>query len=317
MPAVSTFQNVWRHAWFLLAAFALPTPAVAATDSWPVALRRAIQRTATVEWRLRTAAARTCPAMAAGTGLVLDSLDAYDEDDRAMVSRLLWLADSVQVAAVAEGSPADVAGIRPGDAIVALDGRPLVTAGAQALDTPDGRPAALQEMDALARLIPDAPVAVTLRSARTGAGAAERTVQLVPQRTCAARVFVSTKNTLQAYTDGVTVIVTARLVDFTASDDELAILLGHEMGHILAHDVQGDTSARRMEDRADIVGADLAACAGYDAKAAAPFWQRYEKTSLLHFIDIRTVSPGRERVRNVRNRPFPPHCPIKGIPPVQ
>jgi len=107
----------------LLAAITTTSPLSAALEKpWPVVLRMAMQRVANVEWRLLKAAGDTCPTKAAAYGIVFDSLDAYAESDRAMVARALNASDLPQVAAVAKGSPAELAGIVVGDDLVAIDG---------------------------------------------------------------------------------------------------------------------------------------------------------------------------------------------------
>lgn len=304
LPA--TFNVRFVFAFLCLAGAA---PAVAQTESWPLALRNAMQRTATVEWRLHEAAGQSCPTMSAATGLVLDSLDSYNEADRAMIARSLELSDALQVAAIAGDSPAARAGIRVGDDLLAVNDAPILSGTGG-----DTRPWALDATQALAALPPGQPMRLTLRR-----GGATFTVPVIPESRCASRIFVDTKNALDAYTDGADIIITARMVDFTGSDDELAILAGHELGHVIARDGEesGIGERRRMEDRADVVGADLAACAGYDTKAAAPFWRRFEKTRILRFVAIRLQSSGQARVRNVQARAFPQACPITGVPPLR
>jgi len=299
-----------RPAVVFVCAVALSVPqALAQDESWPRALRHAMQRTADIEWRLHVAAGQTCPAMAAATGIILDSRDSYGERDQAMIGQILGLSDALQVAAVAKDSPAARAGIAAGDDLLSVDGAPLKFTAVK-----DESPRALDAMEGLARLSPGKPVIMVLRRDNK-----MFTVKVVPTSQCASRIFVDAKNAIDAYTDGSNIIITARMVDFTQSADELAILAGHELGHIIARDGEERSigERRRMEDRADLVGADLAACAGYDTKAAAPFWRRFEKTQVLRFISIRLQSSGQARVRNVKAQPFPPACPITHVPPLQ
>ena len=73
---------------------------------------------------------------------------------------------------------------------------------------------------------------------------------------------------------------------FAASDDELALVAGHELGHIIHRDGKATSLAdrRNMEDRADEAGAHLAKCAGYDVTAALGFWDRYANRRKLSFL---------------------------------
>lgn len=254
--------------------------------------------------------------MAADTGLVLDSLDSYATSDRALAIASLGMSNLVQVAAVASGSPAAKAGILAGDGVVSVndgDITALIGSDAQVADKAT-RTRALAAMAGLARLPAGEPARITLSR-----GERHFTVTLVPQNLCSSRFFVSTANELNAYSDGIDVVITARLVDFTQTADELALLAGHELAHAVARDdrASGVPERRAMEDRADALGTDLAACAGYDTKGAASFWQRWDKPSVLDFLSDGTHSPGRERTIAVQQRAFPAACPITGAPPLQ
>lgn len=287
----------------------------ASTPSWPQALRRVTQRVADVEWRLHGAAGQSCPTMAAASGLVFDSLDSYARSDRMMVQASLGLSNLVQVAALAPGSPAERAGIKLGDEIISVNGSDITAVPETGSDSDKSRPVprtvALRATAALARLPASKSARILLRRAGSPIS-----VTLTPQTRCASRIFVSTKNELSAYSDGVNIVITARLVDFTQSDDELALLAGHELGHAIAHDdtASGINQRRRMEDRADLLGADLAACAGYDTKMAASFWGRWSKSSILGFLPTGTHGSGKGRTAAILRRPMPQTCPIAGAP---
>ena len=98
---------------------------------------------------------------------------------------------------------------------------------------------------------------------------------------------------VNAFANGRYVVMTTAMLDFLRSDDELAVVLGHELSHnILRHpallDEQGvpkkglmrsfGKNASRVwktEAEADRFGIRLMAAAGYDVQAAIPFWRRY------------------------------------------
>ena len=297
----------------LVAVITTSSPLSAALEKpWPVVLRIAMQRVANVEWRLLKAAGDTCPTTAAAYGIVFDSLDAYAESDRAMVARILNASDLPQVAAVAKGSTADLAGIMAGDDLVAING--VAVDVALQGRSPAGDTLALRVGSALASLPASKPIRMTIRREK-----ALIDISLTPTPLCGSRIYVTTENWLNAYTDGANIAIPARMVNFTLSDDELAILAGHEIGHIIARDdkISGASKKRRVEDRADIVGADLAACAGFDTKSAAPFWRRLERNRSWHFLVGKTQSSGNARTQNVLDRPFPAQCPISEVPPLR
>lgn len=300
-----------------LAETAPPRPAPASdagpAQPWPIALRHVMQRVADVEWRLHEAAGQSCSKMGAATGIVPDSLDSYEDASQAEIARILNMDARVQVAAVAKGSPAAAAGIAPGDTIIAIDGQAFPPPQPASGKSGKNDSTALRATAALAALPTDRPVRITL-----GRGESTFTASLAAPRRCAARIYVDTANSLKAYSDGVDVVLTARIVDFTRSDDELAVIAGHELGHTIARDGAGGDGKgwrRGMEDRADAVGTDLAACAGYDAKTGAQVWPRWQSTFALGFLGFQQ-SPGKVRLRRAQERPFPAACPITGAPPL-
>lgn len=240
-------------------------------DRWPLELRTQMLRLAEVDWRLRVAAVARCPRQSSGTGLWIDHARAYALTDRALVQRLLRLGERPQIAAVAEGSPAARAGIRPGDELVAIGSVTLADTLEQSAD-----PAlfAEQVMDHLAALPPQRPATLELRRG----GTSLRKI-VVPLPICAARTLLETHRSLAAYSDRRDLAVTSALIAFTANDDELALIVGHELAHVVLH---GDTDFSgskplSMEQEADRLGAELAHCAGYDTALGAAFWPRYRQ----------------------------------------
>jgi predicted Zn-dependent protease len=86
--------------------------------------------------------------------------------------------------------------------------------------------------------------------------------------------------------------MTTAVLDFTRNDDEIAVVVGHELAHnILNHPSRLNSEkvprgflrgigrnadkVRATEEEADALGIRLVRAAGYDASAAIPFWRRY------------------------------------------
>ena len=106
---------------------------------------------------------------------------------------------------------------------------------------------------------------------------------------------------VNAFTAGGKVFVTKGMMEFVENDDELAVVLGHEiyhneLGHIreklqkhaVANDLFGDfdfipiladqilltSFNQKNEVECDLHGLDLAVAAGYDGCVLSPFWER-------------------------------------------
>jgi len=204
------------------------------------------------------------------------------------------MGESLQVTGVLGGSGAAQAGLRRGDR--------LLTAGGKKL--PTGPNASTTAGSVFGPLLAASP-SLALGIEREG-DARKLTVPVT--RACGFGIELGNADNVNAYNDGMRVMVTRGMLGFVRSDDELAFLLATGMAHsLLGHPasqryagtvgsiidnlikVQPDTSMligsggiKAMSAEADIA-ADrlalyLAARAGYDVDAAAPFWQRLAKT---------------------------------------
>jgi predicted Zn-dependent protease len=128
--------------------------------------------------------------------------------------------------------------------------------------------------------------AVRLRLSGPGG---ERTVTFSAQTGCPSIVELVTGPELNAWADGVRVMVSEGLVRRSASDDDLALVIGHEMAHNLLHHRQrlaaegvlasrllplteaGTAAMRETEEEADALAVRLAANASYDLSGAVSF----------------------------------------------
>lgn len=175
----------------------------------------------------------------------------------------------VAVFAVAKNGPAAKAGLRPGDTITSVNGQTIpALAGAMSIY------AAKIE----AALAQGGPLLVGYT--REG----ERHVaRIAPAPACDYRVVFSNAPMVNAATDGRSVTVMRGLVNFLARDDELALVVGHELGHnVLGHFQRGralghqagpfsagaQASMRQFEREADHIGLYFVALAGYDMETA-------------------------------------------------
>ncbi len=185
------------------------------------------------------------------------------------VARQQRLDHSVTVFAVAKNGPAAKAGLRPGDTITAVNGESIpALAGAMSIY------AARMET----ALADGGPVLV----AYTREGE-RRVARIQPAQACDYRIVFSNSPMVNAATDGRSVTVMRGLVNFLSRDEELALVVGHELGHnVLGHFQRGrmlghqagpfsagaQSSMREFEREADHVGLYFVALAGYDMESA-------------------------------------------------
>ncbi len=71
--------------------------------------------------------------------------------------------------------------------------------------------------------------------------------------------------TINAWTDGLNITITTGILKVMENEDELAMVLGHEMAHYINHDVNhDDLDSRNVEAHADKLGAFIMMRAGFD-----------------------------------------------------
>lgn len=98
---------------------------------------------------------------------------------------------------------------------------------------------------------------------------------------------IDKSSTINAYATVGGITIFQGMIDFTKSDDEIALVLGHEIAHVLSHDMTADISDEewlgkyqisQMEARADKLGAVYIIKAGYDVCKARDMWLRLVKS---------------------------------------
>jgi membrane-associated protease RseP (regulator of RpoE activity) len=241
------------------------------------------QRVARVAQRLSEANVELCPAVRQSAGWALHSASQYSNELRPLVqSRFGLRGDLPGVLSAPPGSAAAEADLREGDLIVAVNGAALDPGPART------RPA----FEGLA-----GNIAVLDRALAAGAtrldidrGGQPRSVTVQPHRACGYEVQLNPSDELNARADGRRLFISTALAGFTRSDDELALILGHELAHhVLRHRTWSDVGgagreandaaavngAGDKETQADRVGLFLTARAGYDTRIAPAFWRRF------------------------------------------
>lgn len=242
-------------------------------------------RVATVGYRLLVAGPPLCREQVPQAGMLFHEAAQYPAPLRPAAARLFGFAGRPVIEAVVPGGPADRAGLRMGDAIVAVDGFALPIATPPGGAQSDAAIETLQQR--LAAAYARGRTVLTLE--RDGG---TRAARIDPVAGCASFMQLQPGRARDAWSDGTGVAITSGMLAETRSDDELATILGHELAHNVLHHRDrlhaagigrglasrvGAKAAqvRRTEEAADYVGLYLAARAGYDPAAAVAFWQRF------------------------------------------
>ncbi|WP_136161728.1 M48 family metallopeptidase [Sphingomonas flavalba] len=284
---------------------AVPATAAGVDAAGLAALQRLDSRLAEVGNRLAVAAAGLCADARPLPGFAVHALKQYQPAARAAAAEQFGLGDQPAVLAVVPGSAAETAGLRAGDAILAVDGAAVAPVPAKGRADYAGVAAVEQRIEqALAR------PPLRLSVARAGEAVA---VAFAPDSGCPTRFQVLASDGLKASADGTYVQISAALIQFAESNDELAIVVAHELAHnILRHretlDAQkvsrGMLAAfgknrgriRATERQADRLAIWLAARAGYAVAAAPGFWDRFERRVGWGILSDGTHDGRRERM---------------------
>ena len=284
----------------ILLALSTPTDSVSSrtqisddTQASLLALQRDDQRVADTAWRIASRNTDSCPKLWASFGVSLHHISQYEPAYHAAALAAFGLDDTFpSILAVAEGSPASAAGLKPNDTLRAVNGADLAdkSRGQKDAASYDAVSAAMAALEAL----PEQGAAVL--SIERGGQMLE--VSVTPQNVCRSRVELAPGNTINANANGLVAQISGRLVDWVESDDELALIIAHEMAHnLLDHPKRLDEKSalsslatslglagkaqRQMELEADRVGIIMAAGAGYNYKIAPDFWARLNSNSPL------------------------------------
>ena len=226
-------------------------------------------RLLSIGWRLTRANAQFCRRTQSAIGLMLRDIRSDAQPRRARAA--LGLAGNLTVQAVAAGSPAESAGLRGGDEVLAIDGEAASAAGIGSEHSLHSR------IDAILA----AQGSLNLTLSRNGGPA--RTVTIAGETACRSR-FALQRWGKTAQADGTTVRISVRLLAETAADDEAAAMVAHELAHnILGHRLRINAkgrnylTVRRGEREADRLAPWLMANAGYDPAAAPRFMAAWGK----------------------------------------
>ncbi len=207
----------------------------------------------------------------------------------------------ITIVSVYPGSPAEGAGVLPGDVIISMDNIEIKS-GKRGLKKFN------QALEKSIRKDSAAPVGLVLERA-----GAERSVSISGERRCLSNVVIQQSDSVNAYADGINIYITYGMLRFVENDDELAVVLAHEIAHnVMLHiekkkknavagafagalldglaaaygvntggefsglgsNIAGNSYSVEFEQEADYVGQYLMARAAYDPDVAPDFWRK-------------------------------------------
>jgi len=181
--------------------------------------------------------------------------------------------NTIVVTSVIPDGPAAKAGVMRGDVITSFS----IQGGSTGK-----RVDVTQTMDALSA---KGPVALKLLRA----GNAVSVTIPEPAGICASSFVAAVGDVVNAFADGKNIIVTYGIMNFFPKDEDLAVVLGHELAHNILGHVRKDESGKTIrtatpeaETEADAVGLYFTARAGFDITNAPSVWRRMAAQNPAH-----------------------------------
>ncbi|MES2832749.1 MAG: PDZ domain-containing protein [Pseudomonadota bacterium] len=157
-----------------------------------------------------------CPAQSRRIlGFTAKNRFSYSNDFADVARQVLGLDDQLQITSVLPGSGAMLAGIKPGDILLAAGGKNL----------PTGPNAERASSSIIAESIQgNAPIELTVLN-----GSDTTIVEVVLTRACAVAIDLGNSDDVNSHADGRRVMVTRGMLGFVRSDEELAYVLAREI----------------------------------------------------------------------------------------
>ena len=227
-------------------------------------------RLQSIGWRLAVGSARFCPDARPAIGLLLQDMQNYTQPGQ--VRAAAGIRGDIAVQAVAEGSPAALAGLLPNEEILAIDGQKVST-------IPDPKPRDHRRLYALLDRIDEGlkrSGMILLQVRATDGAVRELLIEGVPA--CPGRFVLLTGNAKAEASQG-NVFIGERFADNgrpgdALGDEEYAAMVAHELAHLLLrHGAWLDKAGRdpqmirQTEREADRLAIWLLVNAGFDPEA--------------------------------------------------
>lgn len=243
------------------------------------------------------------PILKAGLPLCIDRKSQYigiryatkhdfDKEFQDVAITQLKLDSTLKIISVVKSSPAEIAGMKQGDILLSVNG----------IDAPVDEKASEKFTEHLKKELKNNNK-LSFKIIRDGI---HESINVNTEETCNYPLIISSESDVNAYADGNNIFVTQGMMDFAETDNELALVVGHELAHnsmrhidskrlnaiggflidilfvaLTGVNTQGAFSnaaagaySQEFESEADYVGLYFVERAGYEIDDAAYFWRK-------------------------------------------
>jgi Zn-dependent protease with chaperone function len=203
------------------------------------------QRLDDVAYPLLKAAVPLCTkAVGPLSGIRFANVHSFKKEYRA-AARGLGFTDTLAIVGVTEGSAAERAGVKTGDRIVSVGGAAAPAGPTAPVDFLKQLSQRATAKASAAQAISSEPVRLTMRrgaNGESGTGtSSEIALELPADTVCVYNAVAIKDEVLNAYADGKNVVITSGMLRFAGNDDELAVVVAHE----IAHNAMGHIDAKK------------------------------------------------------------------------
>lgn len=243
-----------------------------------------------ISWPIVYANADLCKErMVLGSGFNFDSKENMPQERVSAFGKIYGNSSQPIVTAVYNGTPAQKVGLKVGDQIISINGG-MVPPGTEGMEF------------IISKLLTiESSFNLTIRRNET-----IKELTIIPVKICNYRFAMVNKDEVNAFADGDNVFVHSGMMRFLSQDNELALVMGHElahntMGHIakqsgnqalgifvglvisvatgvnvmdLGGSIGRGAYSQEFESEADYVGVYYTARAGFDVVDAANLWRK-------------------------------------------
>lgn len=222
------------------------------------------QRLMNISWPVLKNNAVLCGKIRPGIGVKTHDLDGYSKSLRNVSAKILNTQPQPTIMHVIPGSPAHDAGLKAGDTLLSAKGIPVHS----------------KQESFWSQLTTGQELGLSILRGDT-----PQTINITPVDICAYDVRLRSSLAINAYADGRNITFTSGMMNFAADDDELAMIVGHELAHnsmghirkIIGNRILSGNATRftrPFESEADYVGLYYQVRAGYNPDKVENFWRR-------------------------------------------